>query len=385
MLDMRTVFSELEGSRPRMWCTPLALTCSGAVRARALARTRRLCLRSRVVQTALSAPMDDASDDVHFWQWRGQRIAYRAMGPAEGAPLVMVHGFALSSVHFRRLSPSFAAAGFRAYAIDLLGFGASAKPVLEYSTDLWEEVIQDFCDAFAPRQSVVLLGNSIGSLVVLKVAAGVWETRTERVRGLILLNCAGGMNSKGTLTNGSVPLLARALLLPVFAVFDAILQSPFGKVIFDRLRDRETLTNALQGLYINPERVDAELVDSILTSATDDTSFDVFVNVLTGHPGVIPRALLPQVECPVLAVWGDQDKATPLWGDVGTLLQEMHADIAEPHISLQVISSGHFPHDDSPEAVQELVTPWLNNLPARRPRRPKREEDEHLDLDDFVM
>ena len=64
------------------------------------------------------------------------------------------------------------------YAIDLLGFGASDKPVLDYSIELWASQINAFCSEFIDRP-VVLVGNSIGSLSVLTVG-GAQSCSTAR-------------------------------------------------------------------------------------------------------------------------------------------------------------------------------------------------------------
>lgn len=78
------------------------------------------------------------------------------------------------------------------YAIDLLGQGSSAKPALDYSMELWAEQLSDFLAEFVQRPAV-LVGNSVGSLACLMAAdAG----GASSVAGLVLLNCAGGMNNK---------------------------------------------------------------------------------------------------------------------------------------------------------------------------------------------
>jgi pimeloyl-ACP methyl ester carboxylesterase len=61
------------------------------------------------------------------------------------------------------------------YAIDLLGFGRSDKPLLDYSTELWRDQLLDFLAEFIDRPAV-LIGNSIGSLVSLMVR--VWHTQS---------------------------------------------------------------------------------------------------------------------------------------------------------------------------------------------------------------
>ena len=98
--------------------------------------------------------------------------------------MVLVHGFGASSGHFRKNIPSIAAAGYRVFAPDIIGFGASAKPLdaegktaVEYSTALWRDFVVDFVKEVALAEGetssspVVLVGNSLGSLVALRAAA----------------------------------------------------------------------------------------------------------------------------------------------------------------------------------------------------------------------
>ncbi len=53
---------------------------------------------------------------------------YIAAGPADGQPVVLIHGNPTWSFMWRKIVPLLAAAGFRAIAIDLIGMGRSDKP-----------------------------------------------------------------------------------------------------------------------------------------------------------------------------------------------------------------------------------------------------------------
>lgn len=50
------------------------------------------------------------------------------LGPEDGPPILLIHGFGASVGHFRRNFPVLVGAGYRVYAVDLLGFGSSDKP-----------------------------------------------------------------------------------------------------------------------------------------------------------------------------------------------------------------------------------------------------------------
>lgn len=81
----------------------------------------------------------------------------------------------------------------KVYSIDLVGFGASDKPVQQYTIELWAELVDDFLAEFCSGTPAVVVGNSIGSLVVLTAAA---KAAAGQLAGVVLLNCAGAMNNK---------------------------------------------------------------------------------------------------------------------------------------------------------------------------------------------
>lgn len=58
----------------------------------------------------------------------GDEIFWRQDGPESGTPLTLLHGFPTSSHDWAGVLPALVQAGFRVTTLDLLGFGASAKP-----------------------------------------------------------------------------------------------------------------------------------------------------------------------------------------------------------------------------------------------------------------
>ena len=79
-----------------------------------------------------------------YWQWRGHNIYYVQAGKSQlqHPPLLLVHGFGASTDHWRKNIAQLRH-DFEVWAIDLLGFGRSAKPKLEYGGDLWRDQIYD--------------------------------------------------------------------------------------------------------------------------------------------------------------------------------------------------------------------------------------------------
>ncbi|NJM78122.1 MAG: alpha/beta fold hydrolase, partial [Acaryochloridaceae cyanobacterium RU_4_10] len=91
------------------------------------------------------------------WEWRGFNVCYTVLG--EGKPLLLIHGFGATHAHWRKNIPALAEQGYRVYAIDLLGFGASEKPALDYSLELWETLVRDFWHSQI-NQPAIVVGNS---------------------------------------------------------------------------------------------------------------------------------------------------------------------------------------------------------------------------------
>lgn len=295
------------------------------------------------------------------WQWKGHAINYFVLHAADSSssqsnpPLLLVHGFGASIAHWRRNITTLAQTN-TVYAIDLLGFGDSDKPAgFAYTMESWAQLLLDFLDEIVQKPTV-LIGNSVGSLACVIAAS---ESNQTLVRGLVLLNCSGGMNNKAIVDDWRIKLL-----LPLLWLVDFLLkQRQIASAIFGRVKERDNLRNILLAVYGNKESVDEELVEIIKGPADDDGALDAFVSIVTGPPGPNPVQLMPKISLPVLILWGNQDPFTPLDGPVGKYFSSLPSQLT--NVSLFVLEGvGHCPHDDRPELVHEKLLPWLAQLPA---------------------
>jgi haloalkane dehalogenase len=66
--------------------------------------------------------------DPHYVHVEGLRVHYVDEGPRHGQVVLMLHGEPSWSYPYRKMIPILAAAGLRAIAPDLIGFGRSDKP-----------------------------------------------------------------------------------------------------------------------------------------------------------------------------------------------------------------------------------------------------------------
>ncbi|KAL6216356.1 hypothetical protein ACLB2K_009579 [Fragaria x ananassa] len=174
------------------------------------------------------------------------------------------------------------------------------------------------------------------------------------MRGLVLLNCSGGMNinNKAIVDDWRIKLLFTLLLL-----IDFLLQQPIASFIFERVRQR----NILSLVNANKESVDDELVEIIMEPTNDPGALDAFVSIVTGPPGPNPVQLIPGLSQPILVLWGDEDPFTSLDGPVGKYFSSLPSQ--QSNVTLSVLQGvGHCPHDDRPKLVHDKILPWLANL-----------------------
>jgi pimeloyl-ACP methyl ester carboxylesterase len=279
------------------------------------------------------------------WIWQGHQIQYTIKGT--GLPLVLIHGFGASIGHWRKNISVLAASGYRVYALDLLGFGDSDKPPLDYSLDLWQELLKDFW-AEHIQEPAVFVGNSIGALLSLMVVAN----HPEIAAGAILLNCAGGLNHRPQELN--LPLRL------IMGTFTKLVSSRFvGSMLFNRIRNKARIRSTLYQVYRNREAVTDELVDLLHAPSCDPGAQKVFASILTAPPGPSPAELLPKVKHPVLVLWGADDPWTPVTG--AKVFQELN-DSGEAIKFVSIPNTGHCPHDERPDVVNALILDWLSQF-----------------------
>lgn len=255
---------------------PLNHPCVAARRqSNALQRRQSNALQRRTPTCSAAAAEARPRYDLKSWQWRGNTVRFQTAGC--GPPIVLIHGFGMCSGyvvwsrmnpritihrHWRYNIPALVDAGYKVYALDLLGFGASDKPQQPYTMETWADLVADFMDEYLQQQPAVLVGNSIGSLVALMVRhrarvytypclIQVAAARPKQVAGTVLVNCAGGMNNKAIADDWRIQLA-----MPIFLFIDWLLLQPaIARRLFDSVRQPANIQSAFQvGDVLHPRQ-----------------------------------------------------------------------------------------------------------------------------------
>jgi haloalkane dehalogenase len=103
----------------------------------------------------------------------GLRMAYVAAGPDDGQPVLLLHGEPSWSFLYRKVMPVLAAAGLRAIAADLIGFGRSDKPaeMSDHTYARHVEWVRALAFDALGLTGVTLVGQDWGGLIGLRLVA----------------------------------------------------------------------------------------------------------------------------------------------------------------------------------------------------------------------
>ena len=303
------------------------------------------------------------------WHWQGQRCHWRVLGDPAHPPLVLLHGFAAGSGHWRGNAHAIAAAGWRVYGLDLVGFGASSQPALWLDNRLWARQVQGFLEEVVQGPAVVV-GHSLGGLVALSaavffptwvravVASPLPDPTLVMARASSHPRRAPGRSPRRRpwrrrLKRWLVILLCR--LLPLELLVPLLAHSPL-------------LDLGIQSAYATAVIGDQELHRVIAKPARRPgavRSLRAMSIAMALRPhGATAPALLQRLRCPLLLIWGRRDQLVPV--QVADQVLRVRPDV--PLVVLD--ASGHCPHDEVPEAFNGALLGWLEELVGQGMGRP---------------
>ena len=282
------------------------------------------------------------------WSYAGHPVHAIAAAPAEpeGPAILLVHGFGASTDHWRHNIPVLAQR-HEVHAIDLLGFGRSAKPAeLAYGGPLWRDQLAAYVSERIGRPTV-LVGNSLGGFSALAAGAALGD----QAAGVVLLNAAGPFSDEQAPPKGWGAITRQTIA-------GALLKSPvLQRLLFENLRRPATIRRTLNQVYVDKTNVDEALVEAIRRPSLDPGAFGVFRTVFDIPRGQPLDELFAQLTCPLLLLWGIRD---PWINAVGRRAAfQRHAPAGTREV---VLEAGHCPHDEAPDQVNAALLDWIAGL-----------------------
>ncbi|MBE9059060.1 alpha/beta fold hydrolase [Sphaerospermopsis sp. LEGE 08334] len=279
------------------------------------------------------------------WLWQGFPICYQTQG-TNGPAVILVHGFGASCGHWRKNIPVLAES-CRVYAIDLIGFGASAKPQpgekITYTLETWGQQVADFCREVV-GEPAFLVGNSIGCIVAMQAAV----SNPDIALGTALLNCSLRLlHDRKRLTLPWTKRVGAPILQRILS------NQTVGNFFFSQLAKPKTVKKILLQAYSNAETVTDELIEILMKPASDPGAAAVFLAFTSYSSGPLPEDLLPVLPCPAIILWGTADPWEPI--DLGREL----ANFPQVQKFIPLEGVGHCPQDEAPEVVNPILQEWI--------------------------
>lgn len=249
--------------------------------------------------------------------------------------MVLIHGFGTCAFLWRQLAPALAAAGFTAIAIDLLGHGESDSPDEgDFSLPAQAEHVARALAALR-IPSAALIGQGIGGLVALLLAA----SPRIRISGVALVSPPDPDDLPGS----DIRALQRQSALVALSantLFGA--RAALAPLLLSGVHRREHMPALLISRYLAPFVGPDGLAQLMLRAATV---------ALDGEA----RARLIDVTSPVLVIEGAKDPSLPKL-DWARLLSRSTIR------SIRVEESGRLIPEDAPDALRTLILEWLGEL-----------------------
>jgi pimeloyl-ACP methyl ester carboxylesterase len=269
------------------------------------------------------------SDHSRFVEIDGVRLHYQEAGDVTAPPLLLIHGFASSTIVWSKVFLSLADAGFRVIALDMLGYGYSGKPRKgEYTIASQARLTIDLLDRLRIKRATIV-GSSYGGAVAATVALDY----PTRVNKLVLV---------GAVSNN------RPLAYKLMRVFSAPL---VGDVVSPLLiGSRRLLRMRMKKVYDRHSWVlDERRVDARHQPLRASRTQRAIVRTVRGWDAERISRDAHLIKQPTLLLWGENDFEIPL--EDGECL---HHKIAGSRL-IVFLNCGHLPHEEYPEGFTQIV------------------------------
>ncbi len=276
------------------------------------------------------------SFEPHYVEVDGLRVHYVDEGPRDAEPVLMMHGEPSWSYLYHKMIPVITAAGYRALAPDLVGFGRSHKPARreDYTYQRHVDWMRGFLEAL-DLKGITLVGQDWGGLIGLRLAA----EHEERFARIVAANT--GLPT-GDITMGEAFLRWQRYSQSV-PVFHA------GGIV--------------KGGCVS--ELSAEVIAAYDAPFPDDSykagarQFPLLVPTTPDDPAAVPNRKawegLSRWEKPFLTAFSDSDPVTR--GADRLFRQVIPGAKDQPHTT--IVGAGHFLQEDKGDELARVVVDFM--------------------------
>lgn len=236
--------------------------------------------------------------------------------------MVLIHGLGASAERWEYVIPKFQE-HFRVVVPDLIGFGYSDKPLVDYTTEFFAEFLKNFLDKIAVSNPIIV-GSSLGGQITAEYALN----NNDSVQKLILVSPSGVMKH-------STPALDAYVMAALYPNPDAA-------------------KNAFEMMSGASKEIDPKIIEGFVERMQLPNAKMAFMSTLLGlKNSQIITEKLSSITVPTLLIWGELDPVIPV----------KYADSFVSRIKdcrfYRMDACGHTPYVEAPDKFVEIVMDFL--------------------------
>jgi 2-hydroxy-6-oxonona-2,4-dienedioate hydrolase len=269
-----------------------------------------------------------------FVNVNGYMIRYLEAGSPDRKILVLLHGIGASAERWSRVIPTLSRE-YRVIAPDIIGFGYSDKPAVEYTMDFFIDFFRSFLENLGISKASII-GSSLGGHIATEFAIRF----NHMVEKLVLVSPAGMMKT-------STPTLDRYIMAALYPEYQRVYEAFLEMVYDSNAINQETLTDFINRMSLHNAK-------------------HAFMSTLLGiryAPDL--RGRLSNITAPTLLVWGDDDTTIPL-----AEYSNQYNGIPNMEELVVIKNCRHVPHVEKPATFNRIVLRYLKRptlIPATYP------------------
>ena len=251
-----------------------------------------MALYNKIIESQVSEPDTVLKGEERRYPWKYGDIFYQVKGSRDAKPLLLIHGFGpgASSYEWRKNVDTLAEQ-FRVYTLDLLGFGLSDRPAIDYTAETFADLISDFLKEAIGKPAVVVAHG----LTCAYVIADAYR-RPQLFERLVLVSPPSD-------------ILQESFPGPLTTALKFILRTPIlGQFMYNALTSRRMIQNYFDELgYQNPGLITDELVEYTYSNAHQSNNRYPAASLLSNSLVMDVHEQLARLQMPVVAIWGRED------------------------------------------------------------------------------
>ncbi len=250
-------------------------------------------------------------------------IRYLEDGDQTAHNLVLLHGLGGYAERWISLIPHLDKK-YHVFAPDIIGYGQSDKPSVDYTLEFFIKFVFDFMEALGIKKTFII-GTSLGGQIAAECAA----TQSPIIEKIILISPAGIMKK-------STPTLDAYTMAALYP-------------------NKDSVKNAYQ-MMVGPRMQVSEIsIERFVTNMSRPNAKMVFLSTLLGlknSPDIFDK--LEKINIPTLVIWGKEDKLIPF-----EYSQQFVSSIKNCEF-MPMDGCGHSPYVEDPEKLSDIIIKFLS-------------------------